>query len=167
MHADHALAGLDNIMATPLDDLYPSSDGDRHFVYLHCDPTKPLNVKENVKHLFLATRFPGLRYEPFYVGKGKGNRHLDFNRSEGHRKIRTKILRRGLDIVAIKIAEGFTESAAFAMESKLIDVLGIRSYSKHGLLVNLDEGLDSQRRRDRYPACVAVRAIMKGHGLKI
>lgn len=145
------IPAFEAIYGTDLAGVYGTPSGPRdYYLYFHCDPSKPLTVANNVKHYFLATRFPSLTHEPFYVGKGISGRYLDLTRNEGHRKIRTKILASGAEVIAVKALENLTEAEALAVESKMIDVLGLKTYSPHGLLVNLDEGTKSSERRTVY-----------------
>jgi hypothetical protein len=111
-----------------------------YYVYFHCNPLEDINLRsKDYKQYFLATKYPKLRYIPFYVGKGKNNRYLDFNRNDGHRKIRTNILRSNKEICAVKIIEGISEESALQYENFFMYVLGIKSLSKHGFLCNLTE----------------------------
>ena len=113
---------------------------------------------------FLASKF-GLSFVPFYVGKGQGNRWLDFNRNDSHRKIRSTLVKQNKDIHSVKVVENLTEGQALSIESKLIDILGLKSISPHGLLVNLDEGKDALIRRKNYSK--GVLSIVKKNGFVI
>lgn len=150
VHADFVLPIFDHIMSCQLDHLYEAKSTEpKYYVYVHCDPTQKIHVRADLKHFFLASKF-NLMHVPFYVGKGIDNRWLDFNRNDSHRKIRQKIKLKNKDILPVKIKENLTEAEALSLESKLIDILGLRSYSKHGLLVNLDEGVQAMSRRQLY-----------------
>lgn len=141
---------LEAMLDMDFEHLYGNSSLDRsYYVYMHCDPTKCLNVQGNIKHLLLASRFR-LTHEPFYVGKGTGERAAMLARNEGHRKIRGRLLKLGQDVLVCKIADGLTEAGALSLEAKLIDVLGLRMLGRDGILVNLDEGHDSSGRRLSY-----------------
>lgn len=164
LHAPTALDDLAAIISADISALYDRLESDKtdnYYVYAHCNPSMPLQAKSNGKHLFLATTFPSLRSEPFYIGKGFGARYLDFNRNDGHRKIRSSILHRGKDIHAVKIAERMSECDAFSLEAKLIDVLGLRSLSRSGMLINLDEGALAAERRAAYPKTRTMDALLK------
>jgi hypothetical protein len=141
---------IEDIMATDLSKIYTNFDTEeKYYVYVHCDPSKPLQVRHDLKHLLLAQRY-SITHEPFYVGKGSGDRWKNFNRNEGHRKVRSKILMEKQEIIATKIIENISESDALSIESKLIDILGLRTFSSSGLLVNLDEGSHPNERRNLY-----------------
>jgi hypothetical protein len=149
-HADAVLPLIEKILATDLSALYKDCEtSEKYYVYVHCDPDKPLRVQHELKHLVLASRF-NLTHEPFYVGKGTGNRCEDLNRNEGHRKILAKLVKIGKPVIINKIAENLTEGESLSLEAKLIDILGIRQLGKEGYLVNLDEGKHSGARRETY-----------------
>lgn len=131
--------------------LYENTDNiNDYYVYFHCNPLLGLDVKNNIKHLFLALKYPNLKHVPFYVGKGKGNRYLDLSRNGNHRKVRQQLIQFKKDIVPIVIESDLTESQSLSKESALIDILGLQCYSKHGMLVNLDEGDNSKFRHQSY-----------------
>ncbi len=136
------------------------------YVYVHCNPLLPLSVLHSVKHLLLAKRF-GLKFEPFYVGKGRDGRLYDTSRNDGYRKIKSRILGAGKEIIIRKVAQLLTEAEALALESKLMDVLGLRCHSGHGLLVNLDEGEDAIERRRAYPSGLYTRRVLTRNGVKM
>jgi hypothetical protein len=143
---------IEKMMATDLSKIYENyeTDNKSYYVYVHCHPDMKLNIQNNLKHLFLASQF-GLSLVPIYVGKGVGNRFSELDRNDSHRKIRSALKKKNKDLIPIKIAEGLTEGQALAIESKLIDILGLMSLSKEGLLVNLDEGVAYDIRRKLYP----------------
>lgn len=162
-HMGKIFPALEAIYESDLSQIYDDKIEQNYYVYVHCDPSKKLNLKSDVRNIFLASKF-GLTHVPFYVGKGTGNRWMEFSRNDSHRKIRSKILAKNLEIMPVKIIEKITEGEALAYESKLIDILGLRSLSKHGFLVNLDEGADKDRRRSLYPKDPIVRNILKLNG---
>lgn len=92
--------------------------------------------------------------EPFYVGKGVGNRsrrHLQFARSSyscdsNLHKLNTirKILRNGLEPDITIVDEGISEDQAFELEMFLISEIG-RADLKQGTLTNLTDGGDGVR----------------------
>lgn len=143
-NAEHIIPFLEKMYDAPCDYIESENSNANFYVYVHCDPRKPLNAKANIKHLFLASRF-GLKYEPFYVGKGTGNRAYDLTRNDSHRKVRSLIRKQNKDIVVSVIDRQLSEAAALHKESALMDILGLRSVLQSGLLVNLDEGLSEAR----------------------
>lgn len=156
-----ALAPLiDGILATDLSCIYGVGKDASSYVYFHCDPTKPLKVSADLKHFFLARL--GLKFEPIYVGKGIGNRAYDLCRNDGHKKSRQALLKRSLDLVVVKATDGLSEAMALEMESKWIDILGLRALSPNGILVNLDEGALSMERRKLYGPAAA--PLLKRNG---
>jgi hypothetical protein len=164
---ENILPAFNQIYDTDLGDIYFNEDiSGKYYVYLHCNPLKPLNVKNDIKHLFLASKYPNLKYEPFYVGKGKDNRYLDFVRNDSHRKIRTNIKKYNKEIVSVKVIENLSQAESFSYESKLIDILGLKCYSSYGCLVNLDEGENSNLRRKMYNNEIIFK-ILKRNGFKI
>jgi hypothetical protein len=160
-HAPIILDVINSIMNTDISNVYSNVVGDdMYYVYVHCNPLKPLKVRNDAKHCFLALRF-NLTHEPFYVGKGIGSRYVDLNRNDSHRKIRSQILASEQEVMAIRVNENMTENEALAVESKLIDILGLKSYSRHGLLVNLDEGVAAKERRNYYRHSAAKNFLKK------
>ena len=117
-----------------------------YYVYAHCDPSFKIAVKKNGKSTFAATI--GLTNMPFYIGKGTGNRAYDLNRNDSHRKYRQKIKTFNTDIDVKIIRSDLTECEALMLESKLIDIFGLISFN--GMLVNLDEGINSSERKKIY-----------------
>jgi|SRR5271157_1017004 len=162
VNAASVLPELENMLALDLSTIYGVSSADRsYYVYVHCDPTKGLDVRNNLKHLLLASKF-GLKHEPFYVGKGTGNRAEELSRNDGHRKIRARLTQLGKEVEVVRIAVDLSEEESLALESKFIDILGIRSFGQNGILVNLDEGTKVQERRRLYSA--QGRAILRKNG---
>ena len=121
-------------------------DKREYYVYFHCDPSRIITGSKWGMQSAISNL--GVTCLPFYVGKGKGNRCDDLDRNDTHRKIRTQILARNKDIVVHKVLSGLTEFEALALESKLIDLLGLRING--GWLVNLDEGVRHKERREFY-----------------
>lgn len=117
-------------------------DRKRSYVYAHCDSSAPLH-ENNALHSFLMSL--GLTHMPFYVGKGVGDRWLDINRNDTHRKMKQKLAALGLEIKPVILVSEVTSYQALAYESKLIDIVGLRINGGH--LVNLDEG---KLRKDRH-----------------
>jgi hypothetical protein len=158
---DKLLPLLEEIYSADLSSVYNGSDGNKiYHVYFHCDPRKRLSATLSVKHLFLAIKFSALQYEPFYVGKGTGNRYLDLARND------TQLIARDKDVVPVKVVSGLTEGEALSLEAKMIDILGLQALSKHGMLVNLDEGASYQKRRSIYGKIVST-MILKRNGFPL
>ncbi|MFI5260836.1 MAG: hypothetical protein ACHQU0_03515 [Candidatus Paceibacteria bacterium] len=115
-------------------------------VYAHLDPCRKVVIERDGVTTFAATL--GMEFWPFYIGKGTGDRWQQFNRNETHRKVRERISLLSRAPVAMKIADGLTESEALQRESKLIDIFGL--ITSGGKLCNLDEGLCPEQRREFY-----------------
>ncbi len=165
--ANSVLDALKSVMDSDCTHIHAGSDPRPiYYVYAHLNPFAKLSVKEDVKHLFLATAF-GLQWEPFYIGKGTGERCFDLARNDGHRKLRSSIIERGKDACIVKIRDGLNEAAALSLEGKLIDILGVKSLSKHGILVNLDEGARPDQRRAIYPKSSHLNTIFKTNGFRM
>lgn len=115
--------------------LYSGGDLEpKYYVYAHVDP----RATE-----FVAANCAGGLYkgQPFYIGKGCGNRAFDFKRNQGHGKVIQEILNAGYsgDKLVKIIAANLTEAQAFQMEAKLIYFFGSLYKKTHpGILVNLD-----------------------------
>ena len=138
-----------NILATDATKLYGFSSSSQprgYYVYLHCDSRAPINIKAEGLQGFLANH--GVTHMPFYVGKGKGDRLYDLSRNDSHGKFLATLKSFGKAPVIQKFAESLTEYEALALESKLIDLLGL--LVKGGKLVNLDEGFRVAERRELY-----------------
>jgi hypothetical protein len=136
------------IYNTDISDLYSDIRLDtnpNYYVYVHCEPNKIAIGKDGVTTWFATL---GVDLRPFYVGKGIGNRAYDLNRNETHRKIKQRLKEFNQDIQVKIIKDGLTELEALCLESKLIDIFGL--VGKGGHLVNLDEGIKSKERQERY-----------------
>lgn len=164
---DHILPCFNKIYDTDISDLYENATDEtkKYYVYAHCNPLKPLDIKNNLKHLFLASKFSSLRFEPFYIGKGFGNRCNDLNRNDSHRKIKKNINKFNKDVNVELLIENLTEKEALIHEAKLIDILGLRAISNFGLLCNLDEGVSSVKRRKKYNDTMITR-ILERNGFR-
>jgi hypothetical protein len=166
-HCDTFLPVLNEMYDSDFTHLYEDSSAKKAFyVYAHCNPLKKLHAKHDLKHLFLALRFPLLTHEPFYIGKGYGDRFLDFNRNDSHRKIRQQLLKSGKDLLPVKLEEKLNEAEALNKESHLIDILGLLCYK--GILTNLDEGERATERRRLYRQDEKnyVKKILQANGFK-
>lgn len=142
---------MKSIFSTDISSVYHNEDEtDKSFyVYAHCNPEAVLQIKDNARHLFAAVDLK-LSSQPFYIGKGKDGRAFDLNRNEGHTKIKQHLKKIGKEIEVVKIADNLTSAQALAIESKLIDILGLKVLSRRSLLVNLDEGQAPKERRSLY-----------------
>ena len=82
-------------------------------------------------------------FEPFYVGKGNGDRCKAHIRLYGENKFKDnkikKILSLGLNLISLKIYENLSEKESFDNELNLINIIG-RSNLKLGPLTNLTNG---------------------------
>lgn len=138
-----------NIWNTDIDDVYVNVESDeerKYYVYAHCDSSKKLALKKEGKTTFAMTL--GMEYLPFYIGKGTGNRAFELNRNETHRKYRQKLNTFNTDVKVQIIKDNLTEKQALMYESKLIDIFGL--ITTGGYLVNLDEGVRYNERRNKY-----------------
>lgn len=164
---DSILPAFEEMYQSDFTHLFESSNQNTNFyVYAHCNPLKPLDIRNNIKHLFLASKFCNLKYEPFYIGKGVGERYKDLNRNDSHRKIRHNIKKYNKDIDAVKLLENLDEKKALSFESILIDILGLKTLSNFGLLSNLDEGQNLNERRLSYKNDM-IKRILERNGFKI
>jgi hypothetical protein len=133
-----------SIFQTDISDLYEKTEERNFYVYVHCEP-KPLNIGKPIP-AFLASL--GMKNQPFYVGKGCGDRAFDLDRNETHRKVRQRLKDFGQEVVVEILFDNLTKHEALAIESKLIDICGLKTNG--GCLVNLDEGHQSEKRRNKY-----------------
>lgn len=157
------LDAANDIIQCDLSDIFQHTGETKYYVYAHCNPTKPLKVNRYAQHLFAAQL--GLLYEPFYIGKGCGQRCSEIiRRNDSYRKVKQQITKRNKEIHVVVIRDGITENQALGIEGKLIDIFGLRSYK--GLLVNLDEGTHAASRRERYNADTR-RYMKKGLGFDV
>jgi hypothetical protein len=105
-----------------------------YYVYVYLDPRKPGNYN-----------YSGLTFnhEPFYVGKGKGDRfkahHYECHSYNQYKwnKIQ-KIKKLGLEPIILKIVENLTEKEAFFEESITISKIG------RSILTNMSNGGEGQ-----------------------
>lgn len=104
-----------------------------YYVYIYLDPTNPGNfIYDDLKFTF----------EPFYVGKGKGNRIFQGFRDPNNNKLKkSKILeirKYGIEPIAIKIYDNISETLAYELEKITIKKIGLRK--NNGNLVNATKG---------------------------
>lgn len=136
-----------DVFNTDISHLYDDTiSDDSYYVYAHCDTTNTNDVGRSGTAAFAASL--GMKYYPFYIGKGVGNRAYDLNRNETHRKVRQKLHHFGKEIDVVIIKNNLTNNEALQLESKLIDIFGL--LSKGGKLCNLDEGKDNKARINQY-----------------
>jgi hypothetical protein len=143
------LTACDNILATDISVIYTSMGLDptpKYYVYAHLDPTHKIAIGKHAITSFAATI--GMKCFPFYIGKGSGSRAYDLNRNETHRKIKQKLEKFSLYPDVFIIKDKLSELDALCLESKLIDIFGL--LVNNGRLVNLDEGLMPEIRRQYY-----------------
>jgi hypothetical protein len=91
------------------------------------------------------------KYQPIYIGKGKGNRK-DFHLYESKLKSETNLLKKNIlkkiinlgkvPIIEI-LKDNLNEKESFILEKKLINIIGRRDLNK-GSLVNLTDGGEGQ-----------------------
>lgn len=105
--------------------------------YVYLDPRKPGDYNYGELHF---------DYEPFLIGKGKGNRmykHLnetEENTYNPHKvRIINKIKNEGLNPIILKIFENLDESIALENEIRIISLIG-KSNDGLGPLTNLTDG---------------------------
>jgi hypothetical protein len=108
---------------------------ENYYVYIYLDSRKP------GKYKYGEIEFD---HEPFYVGKGSGNRiYTGINGSKNNtykkRKIRKMLINDGCLPIAIKLEENLTEANAFVNEIKYIKLIG-RFDLGLGPLCNLTNG---------------------------
>lgn len=107
-----------------------------YYIYAYLDPRKPGSFTyDNLD----------FNFEPFYIGKGKGNRYLKHlqNIRTDHNTLKKnkidKIIRLGLKPIIIKIYTNLSESDAYLKESDTIKKIG-RLDLNSGTLSNLNDG---------------------------
>jgi hypothetical protein len=114
--------------------LFPHADAEMstYYVYAHVDPRKRPAVLPPMNAV--------LNGEPFYIGKGSGQRAWDLKRNQGHGKRITALRNLGHADTALVslVAETLTERDALVIEAKLIYFFGsVYDEATHGYLLNL------------------------------
>lgn len=104
---------------------------EKFYVYIYLDPRKSGNFTyQNMSFSF----------KPFYVGKGKNTRHLEFLGHCGRCLSTVKAIKKiNLNPISIMIRSNISEQEAFDLEKQLIKEIG-RSDLGLGPLTNLTEG---------------------------
>jgi len=105
------------------------------YVYAYLDPRKPGNYSYGDLDF---------NYEPFYIGKGKGDRmkhHLRENKKYNPHKNRviSNIIRNGMDPIILILDDNLSENDALSIEISTISKIG-RKNLKKGPLTNLTNG---------------------------
>lgn len=115
---------------------------DIFYVYFYLNPMKPGKFTFDLDFSFL--------YEPFYIGKGKGDRcehglkYANLTKNSHKKNTINKIIKHGKYPIIVKIYENLNEQKAFELESLLIDKIG-RKNLKNGPLVNLTDGGEGRK----------------------
>ena len=115
--------------------IYPrETEEGKYYVYVHVNPSS---------RVFVTSELYGGNYggQPFYVGKGSGDRAYNLKRNQGHGKAIKQCISSGWcgdDIVKI-VVSGLSENKALEIESKLIYFFGtVYEKEREGILYNLD-----------------------------
>jgi hypothetical protein len=116
----------------------------KYYVYAHCDTNNKLDIsKKNPYHVLAASL--NMRFMPFYIGKGTGDRYMRGDRNRNYSKIVSKKI---TEIDKIIIKSDLDEAESLQFESKLIDLFGLAIHG--GFLINIDEGYKRDHRRFCY-----------------
>jgi hypothetical protein len=125
----------------------------KYYVYAH---TKSSKLKPNSKAIDAFSQiYVGLKEKPFYIGKGTGNRYLQKDRNEYYNKYRVQLLAEKIAVDHVIVKNNLTEYEALELESKLIDIYGIKAEGRS--LLNLDSCYKPVLRRKMYPVeCLSI-----------
>lgn len=110
-----------------------------YYVYVFLDPRKKGNfVYDNVS----------FEYEPFYVGKGKGDRIQnslhDVNNSKNKTQLIHEIISSGLYPISLKLYNNVSNENAYKLERELIRKIG--RLNENSVLVNITKGSTSHKK---------------------
>jgi len=104
-----------------------------YYVYVFMDPTIKKKIKTGINEI-------SFNYEPFYIGKGIGNR-IDNTERNCSVNSRVDYLRKnGMDPIIIRVKENMSNLYAHKLENYLIEKIG-RSDIGKGPLLNLSGGI--------------------------
>lgn len=104
-----------------------------YYVYVFMDPSIKCKIKTGIENI-------SFNYEPFYIGKGIGNRMEKPERNESVNARIEHLRSRGIDPVILKIKEGLVNIEACKLENYLIEKIG-RSDLGKGTLLNMAGGI--------------------------
>lgn len=117
-----------------------------YYVYIYLDPRKP---GEYVYVDSYGDDFV-FNFEPFYVGKGKGNRIFQGFRDPNNTKEKkykiNEIRKYGINPIALKIYDNISENISYELEKSTINKIG-RENKNNGCLVNKLKGCTSYKRK--------------------
>ena len=140
---NEALDCINSIIETDISHLFNEGSEEKdYYVYAHCDESRKIDIFSKRPREFFAASI-GLKYLPFYIGKGRGDRYLKEGRNGYHNIIKTQ--RSNYNIDKRKIKNNLSEKEALIYESKLIDIFGLMPFG--GLLSNIDEGQNHEQRK--------------------
>lgn len=110
-----------------------------YYVYILLDPRKPMNLFYKINDCLNIE----LSHEPFYVGKGKGNRCLshNYNKEDCNRYKKQKINHikmENKEIIIVILKKDLYENESFKLEKECISI--IKRKNKGGPLTNLTDG---------------------------
>ena len=109
-------------------------ENEKYYVYVYLDPRK------KGEYIYGDYKF---EYEPFYIGKGLGNRylkHLTETKDDTSNIFKFRVISRlnklGVIPIILKVAINLSESNAYKLETELIKIIG-RRCDKSGCLTNI------------------------------
>ena len=128
-------------------------DKDKFYVYVLKRPDKLLNNE----------------FQPFYIGKGSGNRmyrHLQLNGCNPHKdNIIHKLIKLGANTICEKLVKNLTEKQAFKKEIELIAFYG-RCNNGTGILTNMTDGGEGMSgKQHSEETCLKISESKKGKPL--